>query len=114
MGENGRLAILAASLGWTARLRTRTILPSTQDLNLAPVIPVKKLPALFLGVVLLGLGTGVAVFVAFGGFLCRNVLIRSDYLWFVGVLFVIAVLASLSFPLSLLRPLGGAHHEERG
>lgn len=38
------------------RIREWTSLPSTQDLHLAPDILVKKLPALILGVVLLGLG----------------------------------------------------------
>lgn len=40
---------------------------------------------------LLSWGVMLAVLVAFGRFLTSNILIRSDYLWFVGSLFAIAL-----------------------
>jgi hypothetical protein len=38
-------------------------------------------------------GAAVALLVAFGRFLASNVVLRSDYLWFIGALFALAVLA---------------------
>jgi hypothetical protein len=55
-------------------------------------------------IALLKLGTSLALLVALGRFLASNVLIHSDYLWFVAALFAVAVLVSLLFLLSLLRP----------
>jgi hypothetical protein len=55
-------------------------------------------------IAVLKLGASLAVLIAFGRFLASNVLIHSDFLWFVGVLFTVSVLVSLLFPLSLLRP----------
>jgi hypothetical protein len=40
-------------------------------------------------------GVGGAVLVAFGRFLVSNVVIGSDYLWFVGMLFSIALVTAL-------------------
>jgi hypothetical protein len=43
----------------------------------------------------LGWGAATAVVVAFSRFFVSNVSIRSDFLWFIGVLFAIAVLIAL-------------------
>lgn len=46
-------------------------------------------------------GIATAAIVAFGSFLASNVQIRSDFLWYVGLLFVVAV----TLTLTLLKPL---------
>jgi hypothetical protein len=43
---------------------------------------------------LLRWGVALALLVAFGRFLASNILVRSDYLWFIGVLFAVALFAS--------------------
>ncbi len=42
-------------------------------------------------------GVALALLVAFGRFLASNIILRSDYLWFIGILFALAVLAALRF-----------------
>lgn len=54
-------------------------------------------------IAILKAGTSVAVLVAFGRFLASNVLINSDFILFVGVLFAAATLAALLLLLSFLR-----------
>lgn len=51
--------------------------------------------------VLLTWGMVFAVLVAFGRFLASNVAIHSDYLWFIGVLFTIAIISALRFVYAL-------------
>ena len=42
-------------------------------------------------------GVVVAVLVAFGRFLTSNIVLQSDYLWFIAALFAIALIAALRF-----------------
>lgn len=42
-------------------------------------------------------GVAVALLAAFGRFLASNIILRSDYLWFIGVLFALAVLVVSCF-----------------
>lgn len=42
-------------------------------------------------------GAAVALLVAFGRFLASNVVLRSDYLWFIGALFALAVIVVSCF-----------------
>jgi hypothetical protein len=49
---------------------------------------------------LLSWGVALALSVAFGRFLVSNVTIRSDFLWFVGALFVLALLTALRLTFS--------------
>jgi hypothetical protein len=53
---------------------------------------------------LLAWGVVLAVIVAFGGFLATNVILHSDYLWFIGVLFALALFTSLRILLTSTRP----------
>lgn len=46
---------------------------------------------------LLSWGVVFAVLVAFGRFLASNIVIQSDFLWFIGSLFAIAMVAALRF-----------------
>ena len=46
---------------------------------------------------LLSWGVALALTVAFGRFLISNIAIRSDFLWFVGALFALALLTALRF-----------------
>jgi hypothetical protein len=45
--------------------------------------------------ILLSCGVVLAILVAFGQFLVSNIAIRSDFLWFVGVLFTLAMAMAL-------------------
>lgn len=49
---------------------------------------------------LLSWGVVFAVLVAFGRFLASNIVIHSEYIWFIGALFAIAVVAALRFALN--------------
>jgi hypothetical protein len=53
---------------------------------------------------LLDWGAALAVVVAFSQFLVSNLTIQSDYLWFVGTLFAIAILVTLRVAFSTSRP----------
>ena len=48
----------------------------------------------------LRVGTVAGILVPFSRFLASNIALRSDYLWFVGLLFGIAALTALSFALN--------------
>jgi hypothetical protein len=42
-------------------------------------------------------GMALGLLVAFGRFLASNIILRSDYLWFIGVLFALAAVTALCF-----------------
>jgi hypothetical protein len=48
-------------------------------------------------------GVVVSILAAFGQFLASNIAIRSDFLWFVGLLFTLAAIASLRIALTSQR-----------
>ena len=52
---------------------------------------------------LLSWGVVFAVLLAFGRFLASNIVIHSEYLWFIGALFAIALVAALRFAWSARR-----------
>jgi hypothetical protein len=52
----------------------------------------------------LRLGIATAILVAFARFLVSNVMLRSDFLWFIAVLFALAVTAAARLLLNTRRP----------
>lgn len=63
--------------------------------------------------VLLCWGVALALAVAFGRFLASNVMIRSDFVWFVGALFALALITALRLVSSSLRASAGHGEAEQ-